>query len=62
MMSAKYFEYYTIMLGGRFFVDILYKYNKNLEYFLDRIQNLTNFFWFTMYVFYKLHQNPSITF
>jgi len=25
MMSAKYFEYYTIMLrGGRFFVDTLY--------------------------------------
>jgi len=24
MMSAKYFEYYTIMLGGVFFVDTLY--------------------------------------
>jgi len=24
MMSAKYFEYYIIILGGRFFVDTLY--------------------------------------
>jgi len=24
MMSAKYFEYYTIMLGGRIFMDTLY--------------------------------------
>jgi len=25
MMFAKYFEYYTIILGGSFFVDTLYK-------------------------------------
>jgi len=25
MMIAKYFEYYTIILGGRSFVDTLYK-------------------------------------
>jgi len=24
MMFAKYFEYYTIILGGRFLVDMLY--------------------------------------
>jgi len=24
MMSAKYFEYYTLYLGGRFFADTLY--------------------------------------